>query len=73
MFAVARRRKPSAHRRATDQQNGGQPHHGTAPGLQSEGDPGAPGRLSRLSNRLVISAQVVIPGSWDRAPHRAPR
>ena len=29
---------------------------------------GAPGGLSRLSVRLLISAQVVIPGSWDRAP-----
>ena len=34
---------------------------------------GAPGRLSRLSVRLLISARVMIPGSWDRAPRRVLR
>ena len=29
--------------------------------------PGAPGRLSQLSIRLWIPAQVTIPGSWDQA------
>ena len=32
---------------------------------------GAPGWLSWLSVWLLISAQVMISGSWDRAPHRA--
>ena len=34
---------------------------------------GAPGWLSRLSARLLISAQVMIPWSWDQAPPRALR
>ena len=33
---------------------------------------GRPGGLSRLSVQLLISAQVMIPGSRDRAPPRAP-
>ena len=32
---------------------------------------GAPEWLSRLSIRLLVPAQVIIPGSWDRAPRRA--
>jgi len=31
---------------------------------------GVLGWLSRLSNRLLILAQVMISRSWDRAPHR---
>ena len=34
---------------------------------------GAPGWLSQLSVWLLISAQVMIPGSWVRAPHQALR
>ena len=30
----------------------------------------APGWLRQLSVQLLISAQVMIPGSWDRAPHQ---
>jgi len=33
---------------------------------------GAPGWLSWLGIRFLISAQVMISGSWDRVPHRAP-
>ena len=33
--------------------------------------PGAPGWLSQLSSQLLVSAQVMISQSWDRAPHRA--
>ena len=33
---------------------------------------GAPGWLSWLSAWLLISAQVIIPGSWDRALSQAP-
>ena len=33
--------------------------------------PGTPGWLSQLSVRLLISAQVMIPGSWDQAPRQA--
>ena len=32
---------------------------------------GAPGYLSWFSVWLLILAQVMIPGSWDRDPHRA--
>ena len=32
---------------------------------------GAPGWLSRLSIRILISAQAVISWLWDRAPHQA--
>ena len=35
------------------------------------GTRGASGWLSRVSVRLLVSAQVMIPGLWDRAPHRA--
>ena len=31
------------------------------------------GWLSRLSVRLLISAQAMVPGSWDRAPLWIPR
>ena len=40
-------------------------------GIENKAGEGAPGWLSRLSVRLLISAQVMIPGSWDRAPHQA--
>ena len=33
---------------------------------------GASGWFSQLSISLLILAQVMIPGSWDWAPHRAP-
>ena len=33
---------------------------------------GVPGWLSRLSDWLLISVQVMILGSWDRAQRRAP-
>ena len=33
---------------------------------------GMPGWLSWLSIQLFILAQVMIPESWDQAPHRAP-
>ena len=33
---------------------------------------GAPGWLSWLNTQLLISAQVMIPRLWDRAPHQAP-
>ena len=32
---------------------------------------GAPGWLSQLSGQLLISAQVMISGSWDGAPRGA--
>ena len=32
---------------------------------------GAPGWLSRLSVQLLISAQVMIPRSWDQASQQA--
>ena len=33
---------------------------------------GAPGWFSQPSVQLLISAQVMIPGSWDRAPYWSP-
>ena len=33
---------------------------------------GAPGWLSCLSGQLLISAQVMISGSWDQAPYGGP-
>ena len=33
---------------------------------------GAPGWLNQLSIQLLISAQVMISGSWDQAQRRAP-
>ena len=35
-------------------------------------NPSAPGGLRRLSVRLLISAQVMIPALWDRALPQAP-
>jgi len=37
---------------------------------QKLASPGVPGWLSRLSVQLLISARVVISGSWDPAPHQ---
>ena len=34
---------------------------------------GAPGWLRRLSIQLLVSAQVMISGAWDGAPHQSPR
>ena len=36
----------------------------------SDSQMGVPGYLSRLSIWLLISARVMISGSWDRAPHQ---
>lgn len=40
--------------------------------LDKNNNTGPPGWDSRLSIRLLVSAQVGISGSWDRAPGWAP-
>ena len=48
------------------------PSKGQGSEIQIE-NTGVPGWLSRLSGRLLVSAQVMIsPVSWVGAPHRAP-
>ena len=47
-------------------------HHHYIP-AKSPSSHGAPGWLSSLSGWLLISTQVMIPGSWDQALHWIPR
>ena len=46
---------------------------GNQPPCHKDNQPGAPGWLSWLSVWLLILAQDMIPGSWDRALRQAPR